>query len=56
MRPGRSGQDPVAVALADAIRADFVGGAWWVDLSTTFDAGLVTQVVAATILKRDAER
>ena len=51
--PGGAGKTRLAVALADAIRADFVGGAWWIDLSTTLDAGLVTQVVAATILKRD---
>ena len=51
--PGGAGKTRLAVALADAIRPDFVGGAWWIDLSTTLDAGLVTQVVAATILKRD---
>jgi predicted ATPase/DNA-binding CsgD family transcriptional regulator len=30
-----------------------VGGAWWIDLSSTFEAGLVPQVVAATIFDRD---
>ncbi len=51
--PGGAGKTRLSIALAEAIRADFVGGAWWVDLSTTLDAGLVTQVVAATILERD---
>ena len=51
--PGGAGKTRLATALADSIRADFVGGAWWVDLSTTFDARLVPEVVAATILQRD---
>jgi predicted ATPase/DNA-binding CsgD family transcriptional regulator len=51
--PGGAGKTRLANALAEAIRPDFVGGAWWIDLSTTFDAGLVPQVVAATVLDRD---
>jgi predicted ATPase/DNA-binding CsgD family transcriptional regulator len=51
--PGGAGKTRLAMALAEAIRPDFVGGAWWIDLSSTFEAGLVPQVVAATILDRD---
>jgi predicted ATPase/DNA-binding CsgD family transcriptional regulator len=51
--PGGAGKTRLASALAEAIRPDFVGGAWWIDLSTTFEAGLVPQVVAATVLDRD---
>ncbi|MGN6868322.1 MAG: tetratricopeptide repeat protein [Solirubrobacteraceae bacterium] len=51
--PGGAGKTRLANALAEAIRPDFVGGAWWIDLSTTFEAGLVPQVVAATVLDRD---
>jgi predicted ATPase/DNA-binding CsgD family transcriptional regulator len=51
--PGGAGKTRLALALADAMRPDFLGGAWWVDLSTIFDPGLVPQVVAATILQRE---
>jgi predicted ATPase/DNA-binding CsgD family transcriptional regulator len=51
--PGGAGKTRLAIALAETIRPDFVGGAWWIDLSTTFEPGLVSQVVAATILDRD---
>jgi predicted ATPase/DNA-binding CsgD family transcriptional regulator len=51
--PGGAGKTRLATALAEGTRADFVGGAWWVDLSTTFEARLVPEVVAATILQRD---
>src|SRR5689334_19425346 len=51
--PGGAGKTRLANALAETIRPDFVGGAWWIDLSNTFEAGLVPQVVAATILDRD---
>jgi predicted ATPase/DNA-binding CsgD family transcriptional regulator len=51
--PGGAGKTRLANALAEAIEPDFVGGAWWIDLSTTFEAGLVPQVVAATVLDRD---
>jgi predicted ATPase/DNA-binding CsgD family transcriptional regulator len=48
--PGGSGKTRLAVALADALQADFVGGAWWVDLSETLGSALVAQAVAATVL------
>ncbi len=51
--PGGAGKTRLAIALAETIRPDFVGGAWLIDLSTTLEAGLVPQVVAATILQRD---
>jgi predicted ATPase/DNA-binding CsgD family transcriptional regulator len=51
--PGGAGKTRLAMALADAMRPDFIGGAWWVDLSTTLDPGLVPQVVAATVLQRE---
>ncbi|MBV9414451.1 MAG: hypothetical protein JO363_05685, partial [Solirubrobacterales bacterium] len=51
--PGGAGKTRLANALAAEVRPDFVGGAWWVDLSTTLEPGLVPQVVAATIFERD---
>jgi predicted ATPase/DNA-binding CsgD family transcriptional regulator len=48
--PGGAGKTRLAIALADAVRADFVGGAWWVDLSTTLESTLVAQAIAATLL------
>ena len=51
--PGGAGKTRLAIALADAVRPDFVGGAWWVDLSSTFDSHLVPQVVAAAVLQRE---
>ncbi len=51
--PGGAGKTRLSIALAELIRPDFVGGAWWIDLSTTMEDGLVPQVVAATILDRD---
>jgi predicted ATPase/DNA-binding CsgD family transcriptional regulator len=51
--PGGAGKTRLAIALAEAIRPDFVGGAWWIDLSSTLEPGLVPQVVAATIFDRD---
>ena len=51
--PGGAGKTRLAIALAETIRPDFVGGAWWIDLSTTFEPGLVSQVVATTILDHD---
>ena len=49
--PGGAGKTRLAIALAEAMRPDFVGGAWWVDLSATLDSDLVPQVVAATVLR-----
>jgi len=48
--PGGAGKTRLGIALADAMRPDFIGGAWWVDLSTTFESELVPQVVAASVL------
>ena len=35
--PGGAGKTRLAIALADSIRADFVEGAWFVDLSHILD-------------------
>ncbi|HTU86403.1 MAG TPA: tetratricopeptide repeat protein [Solirubrobacteraceae bacterium] len=51
--PGGAGKTRLAMGLADAMRPDFIGGAWWVDLSTTLESELVPQVVAATVLEGD---
>jgi predicted ATPase/DNA-binding CsgD family transcriptional regulator len=48
--PGGAGKTRLAVALAEAVRPDFVGGAWWVDLSSTFETDLVAQVAASMVL------
>jgi predicted ATPase/DNA-binding CsgD family transcriptional regulator len=47
--PGGNGKTRLAVALAEAVREDFVGGAWWADLSSVFDPGLVGQAVASAV-------
>ena len=49
MRTGRRGQDAACDRARDAVRPDFVGGAWWVDLSETLESHLVPQVVAASV-------
>ena len=51
--PGGAGKTRLAIALAETIHPDFIGGAWWVDLSTTMEPGLVPQAVAATIFQRN---
>ncbi len=51
--PGGAGKTRLAIAVADAMRPDFIGGAWWVDLSSTFDPHLVPQVVASTVLESE---
>ena len=48
--PGGAGKTRLAIALAENVRADVVGGAWWVDLSATVDSASVTQVIASTLL------
>jgi predicted ATPase/DNA-binding CsgD family transcriptional regulator len=48
--PGGAGKTRLAVALADNVHADFVGGAWWVDLSATVDSASVVQVVNGALL------
>jgi predicted ATPase/DNA-binding CsgD family transcriptional regulator len=50
--PGGAGKTRLAIALADAIRPDFIGGAWWIDLSAVMTPGLVPQAVAATVFER----
>ena len=52
--PGGAGKTRLAIALAEAIRADFVEGAWWVDLSHTMDPESVAQAIAACIVPRDS--
>ncbi len=51
--PGGAGKTRLAIAVADAMRPDFIGGAWWVDLSSTFEPHLVPQVVASTVLESE---
>ena len=51
--PGGAGKTRLAIAFAEAMRPDFIGGAWWVDLSSTFEDHLVPQVVASTVLERE---
>lgn len=48
--PGGAGKSRLGLSLAESIRADVVGGAWWVDLSATLDSKLVAQVIASTLL------
>ena len=47
--PGGNGKTRLALALAEAVREDFVGGAWWADLSSVFDPSLVGQAVAGAL-------
>lgn len=48
--PAGAGKTRLAIAVAEAVRADCVGGAWFVDLATTLDNSLVGQVVATALL------
>jgi predicted ATPase/DNA-binding CsgD family transcriptional regulator len=48
--PGGAGKSRLALALAEAVRDDFIGGAWWVDLSSTVDGDLVARAVATALL------
>jgi predicted ATPase/DNA-binding CsgD family transcriptional regulator len=48
--PGGAGKTRLAVAVAEAIQADFIGGAWWVDLSATMDPELVGPTVVRAVL------
>jgi predicted ATPase/DNA-binding CsgD family transcriptional regulator len=48
--PGGAGKSRLGIALAEAVRDDFIGGAWWADLSASVDPSLVAQAVAAAIL------
>ena len=47
---GGIGKTRLAAALAQTVLAEFPGGAWWVDLSTTLDPAAVPHVVAATVI------
>ncbi len=49
--PGGAGKSRLTAAVAEAVQADFVGGAWWVDLSSTLGSELVLQAVATAVLK-----
>jgi len=42
--PGGVGKSRLAAALAELVRADFVGGAWWVDLADLTDSVDATRV------------
>ena len=35
--PGGAGKSRLAVALGEAVRADFIGGAWWADLTASVE-------------------
>jgi predicted ATPase/DNA-binding CsgD family transcriptional regulator len=48
--PAGAGKTRLAVALAQAVQADFIDGAWWVDLSVIVDPGSVGQSIAAAVL------
>ena len=48
--PPGAGKTRLAVALAEAVQADFVEGAWRVDLSATVDRDSVERVIAAAVL------
>ncbi len=48
--PGGAGKTRLAIALAEQVQGDFIGGAWWADLSSTMDPRLVGQVVVRAVL------
>lgn len=47
--PGGAGKTRLAHALAEQLQADLPGGAWWVDLSNTFDDALVAPAASAGV-------
>ncbi len=47
--PGGVGKTRLAIALADAVRADLIEGAWWVDLSTTLDPAAIGQTMVSAV-------
>jgi len=49
--PGGVGKTRLAAALAQAVRADLIGGAWWVDLSATSMPQAVGARAAAVVLR-----
>jgi predicted ATPase/DNA-binding CsgD family transcriptional regulator len=48
--PGGVGKSRLAAALAESVRADFIGGAWWADLADSSDDPRVPQTVAAAVM------
>jgi predicted ATPase/DNA-binding CsgD family transcriptional regulator len=48
--PGGVGKSRLAAALAESVRADFVGGSWWADLADSSDDSRVPQTVAAAVM------
>ncbi len=48
--PGGAGKSRLALALAETVRDDFIGGAWWADLSSTEEPDRVAQAAAAALL------
>lgn len=48
--PGGIGKSRLALALAESVRGDLIGGAWWADLSSTEDPDLVARGVADALL------
>ncbi|MGZ4299000.1 MAG: tetratricopeptide repeat protein [Solirubrobacteraceae bacterium] len=48
--PGGVGKSRLAAAVAESVRADFVGGAWWADLADSSDDARVPQTVAAAVM------
>jgi predicted ATPase len=47
--PGGIGKTTVAVAIADAVRASYSDGAWYVELASLSDSGLVLSAVCALL-------
>ena len=48
--PGGVGKSRLAVGLAEVVRADFIGGAWWADLADGAEDARVAQTVAAALM------
>jgi predicted ATPase/DNA-binding CsgD family transcriptional regulator len=48
--PGGVGKSRLSAALAESVRADFVGGAWWADLADSSNDARVPQTVAAAVM------
>ncbi|HEX3978933.1 MAG TPA: tetratricopeptide repeat protein [Solirubrobacteraceae bacterium] len=48
--PGGVGKSRLAMGLAEAVRADFIGGGWWADLADVAEDARVAQTVAAALM------
>ncbi len=48
--PGGVGKSRLAMGVAEAVRADFIGGAWWADLADGAEDARVAQTVAAALM------